>query len=81
MHKNQDFYFSFLFIFFKFTEEKLGTTEKTELDAHFENLLQRADKTKVWTEKVMRSTECLLQPNPSKFYFIKRMNVKPSVSM
>ncbi|XP_052091617.1 endophilin-B1-like isoform X4 [Mytilus californianus] len=49
----------------QFTEEKLGQAEKTELDAHFENLLQRADKTKIWTEKVLKQTECLLQPNPS----------------
>ncbi|XP_053329843.1 endophilin-B2 isoform X1 [Spea bombifrons] len=49
----------------QFTEEKLGQAEKTELDAHFENLLSRADSTKNWTEKIMRQTEVLLQPNPS----------------
>ncbi|ETE64018.1 Endophilin-B2, partial [Ophiophagus hannah] len=49
-----------------FTEEKLGQAEKTELDAHFENLLARADTTKNWTEKILRQTEVLLQPNPSK---------------
>ena len=49
----------------QFTEEKLGTAEKTELDAHFENLLQRAEKTKIWTEQIKRSTEALIQPNPS----------------
>nr|XP_013054147.2 endophilin-B2 isoform X2 [Anser cygnoides] len=49
----------------KFTEEKLGQAEKTELDAHFENLLARADSTKNWTEKILRQTEVLLQPNPS----------------
>uniref|UniRef100_A0A667YGT5 Endophilin-B1 n=1 Tax=Myripristis murdjan TaxID=586833 RepID=A0A667YGT5_9TELE len=48
-----------------FTEEKLGQAEKTELDAHFENLLSRADCTKNWTEKIFRQTEVLLQPNPS----------------
>uniref|UniRef100_A0A8C0EAD8 Endophilin-B2 n=3 Tax=Neoaves TaxID=3078114 RepID=A0A8C0EAD8_BUBBB len=48
-----------------FTEEKLGQAEKTELDAHFENLLARADSTKNWTEKILRQTEVLLQPNPS----------------
>uniref|UniRef100_A0A8C0B913 Endophilin-B1 n=1 Tax=Buteo japonicus TaxID=224669 RepID=A0A8C0B913_9AVES len=48
-----------------FTEEKLGQAEKTELDAHFENLLARADCTKNWTEKILRQTEVLLQPNPS----------------
>uniref|UniRef100_A0A8C5R5A9 Endophilin-B1 n=1 Tax=Leptobrachium leishanense TaxID=445787 RepID=A0A8C5R5A9_9ANUR len=49
----------------QFTEEKLGQAEKTELDAHLENLLAKADSTKLWTEKVMRQTEVLLQPNPN----------------
>ncbi|XP_041854696.1 endophilin-B2a isoform X4 [Melanotaenia boesemani] len=49
----------------QFTEEKLGQAEKTELDAHFENLISRADCTKHWTEKILRQTEVLLQPNPS----------------
>uniref|UniRef100_A0A8C4Q387 SH3-domain GRB2-like endophilin B2a n=1 Tax=Eptatretus burgeri TaxID=7764 RepID=A0A8C4Q387_EPTBU len=48
----------------QFTEEKLGHAEKTELDAHFENLMARADTTRHWTEKIMRQTEVLLQPNP-----------------
>uniref|UniRef100_A0A8C6TQV9 SH3-domain GRB2-like endophilin B2b n=1 Tax=Neogobius melanostomus TaxID=47308 RepID=A0A8C6TQV9_9GOBI len=48
-----------------FTEEKLGQAEKTELDAHLENLLARGDCTKNWTEKILRQTEVLLQPNPS----------------
>ncbi|XP_072524962.1 endophilin-B1b isoform X2 [Salminus brasiliensis] len=49
----------------QFTEEKLGQAEKTELDAHLENLLGRAEATKHWTEKVMRQTEVVLQPNPN----------------
>ncbi|XP_067662196.1 endophilin-B1-like isoform X2 [Haliotis asinina] len=49
----------------QFTEEKLGSAEKTELDAHFENLLQRSDKTRIWTEKVLKGTECVIQPNPN----------------
>uniref|UniRef100_A0A3Q2NVA3 SH3 domain containing GRB2 like, endophilin B2 n=1 Tax=Fundulus heteroclitus TaxID=8078 RepID=A0A3Q2NVA3_FUNHE len=49
----------------QFTEEKLGQAEKTELDPHLENLLSKADSTKNWTEKIMRQTEVLLQPNPS----------------
>ncbi|KAM9326988.1 endophilin-B2 isoform 1-T1 [Gastrophryne carolinensis] len=49
----------------QFTGEKLGQAEKTELDAHFENLLTRADSTKNWTEKILHQTEVLLQPNPS----------------
>ncbi|ESO85878.1 hypothetical protein LOTGIDRAFT_130216 [Lottia gigantea] len=49
----------------QYTEEKLGSAEKTELDAHFENLLQRAEKTRIWTEKVLNQTEAVLQPNPN----------------
>ncbi|XP_041644385.1 endophilin-B2-like isoform X4 [Cheilinus undulatus] len=49
----------------QFTEEKLGQAEKTELDAHFESLMSRADCTKNWTDKIYRQTEVLLQPNPS----------------
>lgn len=46
------------------TEEKLGTSEKTELDAHFENLSDRAEVTKQWTEKIVWKTESVLIPNP-----------------
>ncbi|XP_062235565.1 endophilin-B1a [Platichthys flesus] len=49
----------------QFTEEKLGQAEKTELDAHLENLLVRAETTKQWTERIMKQTEILLQPNPN----------------
>ncbi|XP_043859183.1 endophilin-B1 isoform X2 [Dromiciops gliroides] len=49
----------------QFTEEKLGQAEKTELDAHLENLLSKAECTKQWTEKIMKQTEVLLQPNPN----------------
>jgi endophilin-B len=49
---------------FQLTEEKLGTSEKTELDAHFENLAERSDTTKIWTEKILRNTEAVLTPNP-----------------
>lgn len=56
----------FNFTNLQFTEEKLGQAEKTELDAHLENLLSKAECTKLWTEKIMKQTEVLLQPNPSK---------------
>ncbi|XP_014259843.1 endophilin-B1 isoform X4 [Cimex lectularius] len=46
------------------TGEKLGTSEKTELDAHFENLAERSDTTKTWTEKILKDTESVLTPNP-----------------
>uniref|UniRef100_A0A8C7ZE44 Endophilin-B2 n=1 Tax=Oryzias sinensis TaxID=183150 RepID=A0A8C7ZE44_9TELE len=49
----------------QFTEEKLWQSEKTNLDQDFENLTVRADCTKHWTEKILRQTEILLQPNPS----------------
>ncbi|KAI5223570.1 Endophilin-B1 [Manis pentadactyla] len=49
----------------QFTEEKLGQAGKTELDAHLENLLSKAECTKIWTEKIMKQTEVLLQPNPN----------------
>uniref|UniRef100_A0A3Q3K0V7 SH3 domain-containing protein n=1 Tax=Monopterus albus TaxID=43700 RepID=A0A3Q3K0V7_MONAL len=49
----------------QFTEEKLGQAEKTELDPHLENLITQADGTKNWTDKILRQTEVLLQPNPS----------------
>lgn len=50
--------------FFQLTEEKLGTSEKTELDAHFESLANRADVTKMWTEKMVSDTGAVLIPNP-----------------
>ncbi|XP_036353742.2 endophilin-B1-like [Ochotona princeps] len=56
---------TFLSRAFQFTEEKLGQAEKTELDAHLENLLSKAECTKIWTEKIMKQTEVLLQPNPN----------------
>lgn len=50
--------------YFQLTEEKLGTSERTELDAHFENLAERSDSTKLWTEKILSDTEAVLTPNP-----------------
>ncbi|XP_059473239.1 endophilin-B1 isoform X2 [Neocloeon triangulifer] len=46
------------------TEEKLGTSERTELDSHFESLLERSDATKMWTEKLLKNSEAVLTPNP-----------------
>lgn len=64
------------------TEEKLGTSEKTELDAHFENLAERADITKLWTEKILKNTEAVLTPNPGNrvedFLFEKIEKKKPN---
>lgn len=66
---------------FKLTEEKLGTAEKTELDAHYESLSDRAENTKIWTEKLVRDTEAVLTPNPGNraenFLFEKIEKKKP----
>ncbi|KAF7267926.1 hypothetical protein GWI33_018875 [Rhynchophorus ferrugineus] len=48
----------------QFTEEKLGKSEKTELDAHFESLWERAENTKKYTERIAKNTEAVLIPNP-----------------
>ncbi|XP_020610401.1 endophilin-B2-like [Orbicella faveolata] len=48
----------------QYTEEQLGTSEKTVFDARFESLVEKADRTKYWTERLLRQTEALLQPNP-----------------
>ncbi|XP_031415434.1 endophilin-B1-like isoform X4 [Clupea harengus] len=49
----------------QYTEEVLGQAERTELDSHLENLLDRAEATQQCTEKIMKQTEVLLQPNPN----------------
>ncbi|XP_054740872.1 endophilin-B1 isoform X2 [Anastrepha obliqua] len=63
------------------TEEKLGTTERTEYDNEFQNLAERADITKAWTEKIVRDTETVLIPNPQNriedFIFEKIEKTKP----
>ncbi|XP_052870378.1 endophilin-B2 isoform X2 [Anopheles cruzii] len=63
------------------TEEKLGTSEKTEMDARFEHLSERSDSAKLWTEKIVRDTEAALIPNPANrvedFIFEKIEKQKP----
>lgn len=67
---------------FQFTEEKLGKSEKTELDAHFENLWERAESTKKFTEKLVKDSESVLVPNPGNriedFVYEKIEKQKPS---
>ncbi|KAL5287683.1 SH3GLB1 family protein [Megaselia abdita] len=64
------------------TEEKLGTSERTELDSHFENLADRADCTKNWTERMVKNAEAVLIPNPANrvedFIFTKIEKDKPA---
>ncbi|XP_054164203.1 endophilin-B1-like isoform X3 [Oppia nitens] len=52
----------------QYAEETIGTAEKTELDAQFESLADRADRTKLWTERIVSKTEAVLQPNPNTRY-------------
>ncbi|CAF1155819.1 unnamed protein product [Rotaria sp. Silwood1] len=48
----------------QFTEEKLGqATDRTEYDENFEEMLARADRTKIWTERLTSHVETVLQPN------------------
>lgn len=64
----------------QYTEEKLGTSEKTELDAHFESQAQRCDKTKLWTEKFLTRIEGVLTPNPGnrvEDFFFEKLERKP----
>uniref|UniRef100_T1JPH5 Uncharacterized protein n=1 Tax=Strigamia maritima TaxID=126957 RepID=T1JPH5_STRMM len=64
----------------QYTEEKFGKTEKTELDAHFENLAQRSDQTKLWSEKLLARIEGVLTPNPSnrvEDFFFEKLDKKP----
>ncbi|XP_018496499.1 endophilin-B1 [Galendromus occidentalis] len=49
----------------QYTEERLGTAGRTELDAHFESLAQRSDDTKHWTERLVSKAEAVLEPNPN----------------
>ncbi|KAM7345970.1 SH3 domain containing GRB2 like, endophilin-B isoform 2-T2 [Cochliomyia hominivorax] len=63
------------------TEERLGTTERTEYDSEFQNLAERADVTKTWTEKIVKDVESVLVPNPQNrvedFIFEKIDKSKP----
>lgn len=60
----------------------MGTSEKTELDAQFENLAEKSDLTRQWTEKLVRDTVAVLTPNPGNrvedFIFEKIEKKKPN---
>ncbi|XP_055335162.1 endophilin-B1-like [Paramacrobiotus metropolitanus] len=50
----------------QFAEEKVGReVEKTRLEADMEHLIDLQDKVKNNTEKIVRTTETVLQPNPN----------------
>lgn len=59
----------------------MGTSERTANDDQFENLSERAESTKNWTEKLLKDTESLLVPNPGNriedFIFEKIEKKKP----
>ncbi|XP_076171614.1 SH3 domain containing GRB2 like, endophilin-B isoform X2 [Ptiloglossa arizonensis] len=64
------------------TEETLGTSGKTELDANLEYLSERANATKTWTEKILKNMESVLTPNPGNriedFFYEKIDKKKPN---
>ncbi|KRX95326.1 Endophilin-B1 [Trichinella pseudospiralis] len=68
----------------QFTGEKLGKAEKTELDAYFESLLQRADITEDHTKNILNCIENYLQPNPTvrmEEFFYEKLDLKKEQRM
>uniref|UniRef100_A0A1W7RAL7 Endophilin-B1 n=1 Tax=Hadrurus spadix TaxID=141984 RepID=A0A1W7RAL7_9SCOR len=49
----------------QYTQEVLGTSEKTALDKSFEELVEKCEKTRISTEKILDKVETILQPNPN----------------
>lgn len=47
------------------TEEKLGTSERTDYDPGFESLYQRAEHLANACNKIISTCEAYLQPNPA----------------
>jgi len=43
----------------------LGKAERTENEPHFEELATKTDKTKTYTEKLVKNAEAVLVPNPA----------------
>ena len=54
----------------QYAEETIGTAERTELDYEYEQLAEKADVYKLWTEKIVSKLEAVVQPNPSKLFFL-----------
>ena len=49
----------------QYAEETIGTAERTELDSEYEQLAERADCYRQWTERIVSKLEAVIQPNPS----------------
>ncbi|MPC73623.1 Endophilin-B2 [Portunus trituberculatus] len=65
---------------FQYTEEKIGSAEKTELDRHFESLSLQADAARQWTEKLVIGAEAVLIPNPGEPGVIQHIHGNQEVS-
>ena len=53
-----------LYSILKFTEEKLGRTERTEYEQEYQELEKKTDLTKSYTEKIKNNTAAVIVPNP-----------------
>ena len=49
----------------QFTEERIGTAEKTEYGAQFENSVAKVERTKALADKLVTNIQAVIQPNPS----------------
>ncbi|KJE93228.1 endophilin-B1 [Capsaspora owczarzaki ATCC 30864] len=47
----------------QFSQEKMGSAEKTEMDFRFQHLSERADKTKLATDRLIKAVEVYLEPS------------------
>ena len=52
----------------QYAEETIGTAERTELDSEYEQLAERADCYRQWTERIVSKLEAVIQPNPSLYF-------------
>lgn len=59
----------------------LGTAETTEYPSEFEELLRRADSVVDVTERILKASEALLEPNPGKVNLVLVTLLKGLLSM
>ena len=59
----------------QYAEETIGTAERTELDYEYEQLAEKADTYKLWTERIVAKLEAVVQPNPSECCFPTLLSV------